>query len=49
MSVQAYAFLAVDDAAASAAMQRLADPALLPQPLVVGETGIAGWAGFTSM
>ena len=26
-----------------------ADPALLPQPLVVGETGIAGWAGFTSM
>ena len=43
----AFAFLAVPDEAASGAMQLLAETRL-EQPLVVGETGIAGWAGFIS-
>lgn len=43
----AFAFLAVPDDAASDAMRMLAEPEF-EQPLVVGETGIAGWAGFIS-
>ena len=38
----AFAFLSVPDTAAVDAMQLLAG---LPQPIPVGETGIAGWAG----
>ena len=43
----AFAFLAVPDDAARDAMRMLAEPET-EQSLVVGETGIAGWAGFIS-
>ena len=43
----AFAFLAVPDDAARDAMRLLGEPHS-DQPLVVGETGIAGWAGFIS-
>jgi diaminopropionate ammonia-lyase len=43
----AFAFLAVPDDAARDAMRMLAEPES-EQSLVVGETGIAGWAGFIS-